>query len=282
MRDQVNGQLRTEDQRSGFTLVELLVVVSIIALLLSILLPSLKKAREQAKQVVCRSNQHQLMIAWQQYAAEYSDKIVNGNTGTIAQGTAPDTGEDCWVGFTNKPLVDMLPDHTPEEQIHDIKVGALWPYTKNEELYACPTMVEGVMRNYAIVDRMNGHDPGLVNRRVIRTTSRIVNPSTQLVLMDLGQQTAASWTSFWYEPYWMEPISTRHTNGSTFSFADGHVDHWSWTHPNTREVGAMTLYQYLLKARFTWRLSGGENNIDLYRIQKAAWGGKLDYQLGVP
>lgn len=54
----------------GFTLVELLVVVSIIGLLVAILLPSLKKARYQAKNVVCMANLHAIGIASGSYAAE--------------------------------------------------------------------------------------------------------------------------------------------------------------------------------------------------------------------
>lgn len=74
--------------RRGFTLIELLVVVAIIALLISILLPSLKGARDQAKRAVCMSNLHSMSHALHGYVTEHKhypgDHAISGRNSMVA------------------------------------------------------------------------------------------------------------------------------------------------------------------------------------------------------
>lgn len=77
--------------RRGFTLIEVLVVVAIIALLIAILLPSLSRARDQAKTITCQSNLKQLSGAFLAYS--------NENKGRLP-GNQKDNGGD-WLGGNN-------------------------------------------------------------------------------------------------------------------------------------------------------------------------------------
>jgi prepilin-type N-terminal cleavage/methylation domain-containing protein len=61
------------DSRRRFTLVELITVVAIVAILASLLLPALARARRSAYQVVCASNLKQIGVAFELYAGDHGD-----------------------------------------------------------------------------------------------------------------------------------------------------------------------------------------------------------------
>ena len=70
--------------KKGFTLIELLVVIAIIALLLAILLPALNKAKESAREIICRSNLKQWGLIWKIYASENDGKLPHySNMGNL-------------------------------------------------------------------------------------------------------------------------------------------------------------------------------------------------------
>src|SRR5260221_3219213 len=73
--------VRPARRLTGFTLVELLVVIGIIALLIAILLPALARARESANSVKCLSNVRQLGMAFQMY--------TNANGGAVPRAGLP-------------------------------------------------------------------------------------------------------------------------------------------------------------------------------------------------
>lgn len=72
--------------RNGFTLVELLVVVAIIALLIAILMPSLARARYVARSAACLSNRHQWHLGVSYYTQDHRNRFPNWNRGYLLLG----------------------------------------------------------------------------------------------------------------------------------------------------------------------------------------------------
>ncbi len=92
-----------EKQKKAFTLIELLVVIAIIALLMAIIMPSLSKAKEVSRRVICSSNLKQLTTAALAYSQENDDQVV----------PAIDQNGDLWLAsileYCGDPEIKMCP-----------------------------------------------------------------------------------------------------------------------------------------------------------------------------
>jgi prepilin-type processing-associated H-X9-DG protein/prepilin-type N-terminal cleavage/methylation domain-containing protein len=97
----------------AFTLVELLVVISIIAVLLAILMPSLQKARNQAKKVVCSSNMRQMGVALQCYMQENDSHLPVGHSCNV------DDHNQYWLKVLCKYLKQNLLFQCPADTAKD-------------------------------------------------------------------------------------------------------------------------------------------------------------------
>ena len=289
----------------AFTLIELLVVIAVIALLLALLFPVLRSAREQGQRAVCLSNLRQLTLAWLAYAEEHDSRLVLG--GAFGSGTAynpytrrPIEIHKCWLGQA------FYYPESRSELIDNPDKGALWPWIKNVDVYRCPRGRAGHADTYSTLIsargfgsaegtfllRKNKDNPWqLLGKRVGSTVlyltklTDIVSPGAgqRAIFIDQGQTQFGSdfFVQYLYPAWAYSPPPVRHGAGTTLSMADGHVEYWKWKGSETVEMPRLlnaTHSTYRERMQEDYEPQTEEGIHDLQRLQKATWG-RLGYTL---
>jgi prepilin-type N-terminal cleavage/methylation domain-containing protein/prepilin-type processing-associated H-X9-DG protein len=252
----------------GFTLIELLVVVAIIAVLIAILLPALSKAREQAKQVVCASNNKQFSIIYAMYSTDYNGYLCPPQSGNTFDPVAPPTPVS---DLYNVPYPVLLKDYLKDPLIKPTSYSAgCGPYTWSimsgnkhggSSILQCPSNTLTPMyyvwqphygmnlfpwahRMYSPPYRSTSlytlNDPYWIKEDQVR------EPSKVMLLMDWKQSTsmAGLYNNLAYNEYRF--YGSFHNNGMNFLYFDGHA---SWYAYNKLR-GYSTLAEDL--AKFPW------------------------------
>src|SRR6185503_15945191 len=115
----------------------LLVVIAIIAILASMLLPALAKAKTKAQGIMCMNNLKQVMLAWQMYQLDNDDKIVESYHGGGTLAFAQDPKNAPWViGWLDW---GTSPDNTNVLYLIDPRYSKLAKYFGNSKnVFLCP------------------------------------------------------------------------------------------------------------------------------------------------
>ncbi len=228
----------------GFTLVELLVVIGIIAVLISVLLPALNKARQQAQVTACMANVKQLATAWVLYANDNHGVLPYAETS--AAGVYPVT-----LYGASAPSQLALPDGWVIDVIGDpangteasVRSGALWKYAPAAATYRCPASTDDdIYRSYSISSLMNGsgtyYPPNYYFKKLsqvkpdrlvfIEENDPRVDPAT-------GRRfNAGSFLMFHtLNNAWGDTVGLYHKKGTVLSFGDSHVEYRQWADKRT-------------------------------------------------
>jgi prepilin-type processing-associated H-X9-DG protein len=211
-------------------LIELLVVVSIIAVLAALLLPSLSKSKGRAQGINCVSNIKQLSLAWSLYADDNGDLLVNnyGKPQTLATRQTWANNVEDWLNSD---------DNTNIIYLTQAKLG---PYDNHSaRIYKCPSdrsvAADGPRIRSMSMNAMVG-DPGELTNRFnplyaqFFKGAQIPNPSGIFVFLDEHPETINDgfFVNRLEDYQWGNLPASYHDGATSLSFADGHTESHRW------------------------------------------------------